>query len=207
MQANNGYIKLHRKMLDNPVVCKDSDYFSVWCYLLLKASHAEIKVDFYGETKTLQTGQLITGSKAISTKLKIDESKVKRILKNYESERMIEQITYPRKGRIITILNWVEYQDNDRIDDRIVTEYSQKSDRIMTECETPKNKVLPMVSQGNNENVNEYRPNKEQKMTCKQEYINNNKKKNDRQAHTAAWAAAQGMSVEEFKNHIAELRR
>lgn len=100
MQSNNGFVKIHRRMLDNPVVCKDSDYFSVWCYLLLKASHTEIKVDFYGETKVLQTGQLITGSTAISTKLKIDESKVKRILKNYESERMIEQITYTRKGRI-----------------------------------------------------------------------------------------------------------
>ena len=30
-----GWIKLHRKMLDNPIVCKDSDYLAVWIYLLL----------------------------------------------------------------------------------------------------------------------------------------------------------------------------
>ena len=30
-----GWIKIHRKMLENPIICKDSDYLSIWIYLLL----------------------------------------------------------------------------------------------------------------------------------------------------------------------------
>lgn len=46
---DNGWIKLSRKILDNPIVNKDSDYFSVWCYLLLLATHNEIPKVFKGK--------------------------------------------------------------------------------------------------------------------------------------------------------------
>lgn len=135
----NGFVKLYRKMLDNPVVCKDCDYFAVWCYLLLNATHKEINVDNCGETKTLQAGQFITGCQAISKKLNVSESKVKRILERFKIERMIEQITYPRKGRIITILNWSEYQDNDRINERLVDECWTNSERLVDGNKNVKN--------------------------------------------------------------------
>ena len=56
-----GWIKVHRKILENPIVCKDSDYFSVWTYLLLNATHKEIPAVFKGKKILLQPGQLITG--------------------------------------------------------------------------------------------------------------------------------------------------
>ena len=37
-----GWIKLHRELLDNPVVTKDNDYLAVWIYLLLEATHSEV---------------------------------------------------------------------------------------------------------------------------------------------------------------------
>ena len=43
-----GWIKMHRKILDNPIICKDSDYLSVWIYLLLNATHKEIPAIFKG---------------------------------------------------------------------------------------------------------------------------------------------------------------
>lgn len=51
---NNGWIKLNRKILDNPIVNKDSDYFSIWCHLLLLATHSEIPKMFKGEKIILQ---------------------------------------------------------------------------------------------------------------------------------------------------------
>ena len=66
-----GWIKMHRKILDNPIICKDSDYLSVWIYLLLNATHKEIPAIFKGQKITLQKGQLITGRKSISNQLKI----------------------------------------------------------------------------------------------------------------------------------------
>ena len=107
---NNGYIKLYRKMLDNPIICKDSDYFTVWIYLLLNATHNEYDVIFKNQRITLSSGQLITGRKIIGEKFGIDENKVQRILKNLENQQQIEQQT-STKNRLITIVNWDKYQN------------------------------------------------------------------------------------------------
>ena len=68
---NNGYIKLHRKILDNPIVMKDTECLAVWIYLLLNATHKEKSVMFKGKRVTLKPGQLITGIISISKKTKI----------------------------------------------------------------------------------------------------------------------------------------
>lgn len=106
---NNGYVKIYRKLLDNPIICKDSDYFSVWIYLLLNATHTEYDTIFKNERITLKSGQLITGRRVIAEKLNIDENKVQRILKMFEKQHQIEQQT-STKNRLISILNWNEYQ-------------------------------------------------------------------------------------------------
>jgi hypothetical protein len=49
-----GFVKLHRKILDNPIVCKDAEYFAVWIYLLLNATHKEIDMIFKGKRTTLK---------------------------------------------------------------------------------------------------------------------------------------------------------
>ena len=108
-----GWIKIHRKMLENPIICKDSDYLSVWIYLLLNATHKEIPALFKGEKITLHPGQLITGRKSMSNKLKISESKIYRIINEYKSEQQIEQQT-SNKNSLITILNWNKYQQSEQ---------------------------------------------------------------------------------------------
>ena len=109
MEIQGGWIKAYRKMLDNPVCCKDSDYFSVWMYLLLNATHKEHSVIFKGKRVILKAGQLVTGRQVIAKKFKISESKVQRILADLESEKQIEQETATR-SRIIKILGWENYQ-------------------------------------------------------------------------------------------------
>lgn len=108
-----GWISLHRKMLDNPVVCKDGDHVAVWVYLLLNATHAEYPALFAGNKITLKPGQLITGRKVIAEKFNISESKVQRILKSFESEQQIEQQN-SNKNRLISIRSWEDYQDDER---------------------------------------------------------------------------------------------
>ena len=104
-----GWIKIHRKILNNPIICKDSDYLSVWIYLLLNATHKEIPAVFKKEKITLKKGQLITGRKSISEQLKISESKIYRIINEFKSEHQIEQQT-SNKNSLITIVNWDKYQ-------------------------------------------------------------------------------------------------
>lgn len=113
----SGWIKLHRKILDNPVVCKDSDHIAVWAYLLLNATHKEYPALFSGKKILLQPGQLITGRKTIADKFKIDESKVQRILKSFEIEHQIEQ-QKSNKNRLITVLSWRDYQDSEQQDEQ-----------------------------------------------------------------------------------------
>ena len=109
----NGYIKLYRKVLDNPIVCKDGDHLAVWIYLLLDATHAE-RLDLFGGQKILlKPGQTVTGRKKISKALNVSESKIQRIIKLFESEHQIKQQT-STQNRLITVVNWQDYQSSEQ---------------------------------------------------------------------------------------------
>ena len=108
-----GFIAVHRKMLDNPVVCKDTEHMAVWMYLLLNATHTNYDVFFQGERITLKPGQLLTGRKSIAAQLGVNESKVQRILKLFEIEQQIEQQT-SNQNRLVSIVRWEDYQRNEQ---------------------------------------------------------------------------------------------
>lgn len=124
---NNGYVKIHRKLLSNPIVMKDCEHLAVWIYLLLNATHQDRNVLFKGKKIIIGPGQLITGRKSISSELQISESKVQRILNFFESEHQIEQQT-SNKNRVITLINWHKYQDNEH-----QTEQQLNNNRTTTE--------------------------------------------------------------------------
>ena len=126
-----GYIKLHRKILDNPIVCKDSDYFSVWIYLLLNATHKEIPAIFKGKKITLKPGQLITGRLSIADKLRISESKVKRILVDLENDQQIDR-QRSNKNSLVSILNWGHYQKSDQQNNQQMTNNRPTNDQQVT---------------------------------------------------------------------------
>lgn len=127
----DGWIKLHRRTLDNPVVCKDADHLAVWVYLLLKASHNVCPVFFRGEKTELRPGQLITGRLKIADDLSINESKVKRILQAFKSDQQIDQQT-SNKNSLITILNWDVYQKSDQQNDQQMTSKRPADDQQVT---------------------------------------------------------------------------
>jgi len=141
---DNGYVKLYRKTLNNPIVCKDSEHLSIWCYLILNATHKKINALFKGEKITLLPGQLITGRKIISKALKIDESKIQRVLSCFESEHQIEQQT-SNKNRLISIVNWGEYQ---------VSEQQMNNKCTTTEQQLNTNKNVNNVNNVRNNIIN-----------------------------------------------------
>lgn len=111
--GREGYIKLYRKLLDNPIVTKDADHLAIWIYLLLEARKFEKDAYLGGKKITLQPGQLTTGRKQISEKLRVEQSKVQRVLKLYETEHLIEQQT-TSKNRLISIVGWDKYQEDEQ---------------------------------------------------------------------------------------------
>lgn len=134
-----GWVCLYRKILENPIICKDSDYFAVWCYLLLSATHKKTSALFKGKKIVLLAGQLITGRKSIAKKFKIDESKVQRILKTLENEQQIEQQT-SSQNRLITIINWYQYQEIEQ----------QNAQQVNNECTTSEQRVNTNNNETNN---------------------------------------------------------
>lgn len=120
----SGWIKLHRKMLDNPLVGKPT-YFSLWIILLLKANHKECKIIWNGEFKTIKAGQFITGRKALKKECGIPETTIERILNMLENGHQIKQ-QKTSKYRLITIVNWEQYQDrNAKVDNKRTTNGQQ----------------------------------------------------------------------------------
>lgn len=135
---NDGWIKLHRKILDNPLVMKDAEHLAVWVFLLLHASHKEYNVIFDGKRTTLRPGQLITGRKSIASELGMNESKVRRILESFENDQQIDQ-QKTNKNRLISLLNWESYQIFDQQNDQQVTNKRPTSDQQVTTNKNIKN--------------------------------------------------------------------
>lgn len=130
----SGFVKLHRSILENPVLKKSSDRMAVWIFLLCSATHTEYSVFFKGERFKLQPGQLITSRKSISLDRNIEQSRVQRILKLFEEHQMIEQQT-SSESRLITILNWQSYQNSEQ-----QFEQQVNSDRTASEQQVNTNK-------------------------------------------------------------------
>ncbi len=110
--TNNGWIKLHRSMLENRIITKDPERVAIWIYLLLSANHQEKEIEFEGKKITLLPGQLVTGRRKIAAETGVSESKTERVLKCFEIEQQIEQ-QKTRHNRLITILKWEQYQQSE----------------------------------------------------------------------------------------------
>ena len=133
-----GYVKFYREWFDHPVINKDNDHWMVWCYLWMNATHAQIPMVFAGEMITLQPRQLITGRYVISERCHVQESKVRRILSEFEKFHLIDR-QRSNKNSLITILPTDAEKEGDRQDDRQMTDNRPTSDRQVTTNKNDKN--------------------------------------------------------------------
>jgi len=107
--TNNGWIKLHR-CLQEKRFYTNPDRLALWVHLLLSANHAPKEHYFGKKPIIIKPGQFITGRKMLAQQIGMSESKVERILTYFEKiEQQIEQ-QKSSSSRLITILNWKEYQ-------------------------------------------------------------------------------------------------
>jgi len=103
-----GWIKLHRKIL-NSRVAQDNEEFLAWIKLLLMATHTELRFTSKGDLVILQPGELITSERQLRTTWGVSRRKVRKFLETWEKDEMIEVKKSP-KGTWIKILKWQEYQ-------------------------------------------------------------------------------------------------
>lgn len=107
----DGWIKLHRKLLENPVVMKDSLHMALWMYLLLNAAYEKHPYSVGGEPITLKPGEVVVYPTKLAAKFKVDKNTLNRTLNEFETHAQVTQKKYP-KGRVVTVLKWGEYQED-----------------------------------------------------------------------------------------------
>ena len=123
-----GFIKFEREWLNNPIICKDKDYLIVWLYLNVQATYEKREVLFKGERKELTVGQLVIKQAQVAKELKVDRSKLIRILKAFKNAHLIEQEA-SNKETLISLKKNGDYQGKNK---------HQVKQQMNTKCTTVK---------------------------------------------------------------------
>ena len=110
MNTENGWSKIRNDIHDDPLLNKDSEYLSVWIYLLTHQAYGEYKAMFSGKVITLKEGQLLTSLGEISKKTGVTTSKINRILKMLKSENA--NLSHKRPNNVIEIVDTIYASEN-----------------------------------------------------------------------------------------------
>ena len=121
---DNGWIKLHRKILKNAIVTKPN-YMAVWIYLLLRANHKEKEIIWNNRKTIIKAGSFVGSLRKISRFYGIGIATVKYIIDYLVSERMLEHKANSRFS-IFTVRNWHRYQGIEhRVEHKVNTSRTQ----------------------------------------------------------------------------------
>jgi hypothetical protein len=134
-----GWVKVHRKLSEKVFYRKDSEKVHLWIHLLICANRDEREELLGGKLIKCNSGQFTTGRKQLSEATGINESKIERILTYFEKiEQQIEQ-QKTSTNRLISILNWSEYQlteqqSEQRVNnERTTSEHTTRSKEVKEE--------------------------------------------------------------------------
>lgn len=149
----DGWIKLHRKIMDTPLYLSEPfTRMQAWIDLLLLANHKEGFFYVRGNKVVVGRGQIGTSSRTLANRWQWSRGKVERFLQDLEESGQIK----PQKTNVITLIsicNYDEYQ-NTEPQNEPQTDHRRTAD----EPQTDPNKNDNNVKNGNNvNNKNEYR--------------------------------------------------
>lgn len=107
---NQGWIKLHRQIADNPLwKCESFSRGQAWVDLILLANHKNSFFYKRGIKIDVKRGQLGISEKGLSDRWKWSRNKVKKFLKDLEKEHQIK-IEKSNVTQVVTVLNYDEFQ-------------------------------------------------------------------------------------------------
>ena len=126
----NGWIKLHRKIMDNPIFDK-SELLKLFVYCLFSAGHEDKRIIWNGKEEIVPRGSFITGREKLSNELKQSESMIRRNLKILENISVITRKT-TNKFTVINVVNYGIYQGSDFESDQPATNQRPQTRTIRT---------------------------------------------------------------------------
>lgn len=116
---SNGYIKLHRKLLESEVF-QHAEILRLFIYLLLRTSFKKqsfsIPVGKGSTIVSIKAGQTLYGRKKVATELSVPESSVRNWMEKLEKYEMISINSFTNYS-IVTVNNWSTYQNNEFVKD------------------------------------------------------------------------------------------
>ena len=107
----DGYIKLHRRILDWDCY-SDANTFRLFLHCLLNANWK----DGVFKGVKIPRGNLVTSLPKLSQELRLTERQIRTAIEHLKTSGTIAVTTYS-KFRIITVLNYEQYQDSDSQND------------------------------------------------------------------------------------------
>ena len=115
---SNGWISLHRELLDKPIwICSTPEQKTILITLLLLANHKEGEWDWGGKRFKVKKGEFVTSLESIRKSAGRNIG-IRQIRTAIDRFRNLEFLTYKatKTGRVITILNFEKYQRHEEED-------------------------------------------------------------------------------------------
>jgi|TARA_B100000073_G_scaffold302025_1_gene269326 hypothetical protein len=147
-----GWISLHRKILDNPILSRGRTYsrFEAFVYMLLQANHKDNKAVIGNQIIKVRSGSFVTSQKKLMKEFRWGSTKLRAFIKMLEDDKMIvsKSNTY---STMITITNYDSYQN------------LQTTNKLQSESNQKTNKLQSKTNNNDNTLNNDNNDNKEQK--------------------------------------------
>jgi len=128
-----GFIKLHRSILDWEWY-DDPNTMRLFLHCLLRANHK----DNNWRGILIKRGSFLTSLETLSKETKLSISQVRTSLNKLKKTNEIASLSQAR-NRMISIVEYEQYQGSDKVNDKIVASSSQDSDKLVTTNKNDKN--------------------------------------------------------------------
>ncbi len=142
--AMSGRIKLHRKVIDNPI-SNNIELLWLFSYLLLKANHKEKSFYLWLKKVKVEPWQFISSQVEIASHFKLSRSKVIRHLNTLVDEKIVN-IKWYTKYSLFTIVNRQQYQDSEH---QTIQQSIQQTDTNNNDKEIKENNLLSIIETWN----------------------------------------------------------
>ena len=107
--SNNGWIKLHRQIVDN-WIWEDPAKLKAWLDILLMVNHEDKKILVNGQLVTIKRGEKLTSIIKLADRWKWSKHRVMRFLDLLEDDEMCTT-KRTTNGTTIKVVNYADYQD------------------------------------------------------------------------------------------------
>lgn len=136
----NGWIKLHRCLINKPIwAAAQPEQKVVLITILMLASHEPKEWIWQGKKFTIQPGQFITSLDSLAKKSGVSKKSVRTALANFENLEFLANVS-AKTGRLISVINWELYQSKEDEPANIAAKHRQSTGKAPAPIKNYKNK-------------------------------------------------------------------